>query len=248
MHESLSFLKRASLTRHKTAQKLFKIMADKKSNLCVAADVTSQASLFELADQVGPHIAVLKTHVDLLSDFSQNFGTELKKLAEKHNFLIFEDRKFADIGQTVLLQYTRGIYKIAEWAHIINAHIVPGPGIIEGLKNSALLLIAEMSSAGTVAKGAYTKKAVAMAEQHPETVMGFISLRKISQNPGMIHMTPGVKMQAGKDPLGQRYRTVDEIIIKNQSDIIIVGRDIAQSPDPKKRAEQYQKKGWQEQI
>ena len=244
MRKRLSFLKRASLTRHPMAQKLFKLMEDKKSNLCLAIDLTSQNQLLEMADEIGPDLCVLKTHVDILSDFTPDFGAKLKKIARKHNFLIFEDRKFADIGQTVSYQYRGGIYRIADWADIINAHIVPGPGIIEGLQGANLLLLAEMSSSGTVAKGTYTRAAAKMGEKHAETVMGFISLRKISKDPGMIHFTPGVKLKPGKDHLGQKYRTVDEILIKNQSDIIIVGRDITNSDKPKKIASLYREKAW----
>lgn len=240
----LSFLERAALARHPCAQKLFTLVEEKQSNLCVALDVTSQKHLLELADLLGPTLCVVKTHVDILEDFTPDFAFRLKTLAQKHKFLIFEDRKFADIGQTVRAQYTKGIYRIAEWADIVNAHIVPGPGIIEGLKDANLLLLAEMSSMGTLAKDSYTEAAVAMASAYPETVCGFIALRKLSQDPGLIHMTPGVKLLPGQDALGQRYRTVDEILIKNQSDIIIVGREITESAQPLKQAMEYRDRGW----
>lgn len=227
------------------AQKLFKLMEDKKSNLALAADVLSQSELLEMADALGPDLCVLKTHVDILDDYTPDFGPKLRALAAKHRFLIFEDRKFADIGQTVSHQYHHGIYKIAQWADMINIHVVPGPGILDGLRGAHLLLIAEMSSAGTLAKGSYTRKVVEMGEAHPDTVMGFISLHQLSQQPGMIHFTPGVKLQPGQDSLGQRYRTVDEILVKNKSDVIIVGRDITHAPDPKKQAALYREKGWE---
>jgi len=36
-----------------------------------------------------------------------------------------------------------------------------------------------------------------MAEDHSDFVFGFISGSKISDKPGLIHMTPGVQMQKG---------------------------------------------------
>lgn len=251
-NEMLSYGARAGLPdTHPLAAQLLKIMEEKKTNLCVSADVTSSKELLEIALMLGPLICVLKTHVDILQDFSEDVTSKLTELAMKHNFLIFEDRKFADIGNTVKHQYEGGIYRISSWAHIINAHALPGPGVLQGLSavgkplGHGCLLIAQMSSRGCLATGDYTQAVVKMAEEHSDFVFGFISGSKISEKPGFVHMTPGVQMHIGGDELGQQYSSPEDVICCKGSDIIIVGRGIIGSPDRLKAAEEYRKAGWE---
>lgn len=59
-----------------------------------------------------------------------------------------------------------GLYQISSWSHIVNAHAVPGPGTVQGLSavgkplGRGCLLIAQMSSRGSLATGEYTKAVV----------------------------------------------------------------------------------------
>lgn len=77
---------------------LFRLMATKKTNLCVSADVSTTRDLLQLAEDVGDHICLLKTHADIIDDFGQRTTQGLLRIARKKGFLIFEDRKFGDIG------------------------------------------------------------------------------------------------------------------------------------------------------
>lgn len=247
----LTYSERAKLCVNLAAKQLLRLMDDKQTNLALAADVTTKKELLQIAAELGPQICVLKTHIDIIDDFDIELITELQRLSEKHNFLIFEDRKFADIGNTVKEQYQGGIYHIADWAHITNAHTVPGPGIIQGLKeiglrkNRGLLLLAEMSSQGTLAQGEYTQKTIQMALENKDFVIGFITMRQLIDDPCFINFTPGVQLAATSDSLGQQYNTPENVIGKQKSDIIIVGRGIYTAPDPIAKAKKYRVAGWQ---
>ncbi|KAI8481731.1 hypothetical protein Bbelb_405680 [Branchiostoma belcheri] len=263
----LSYRERGDLCQHPVARQLFSIMEKKKSNLAVSADLCTAEQVLQLADQVGPHICMLKTHADIMTDFSTEFVQSLTELANRHQFIIFEDRKFvdigstvqqvrgqtevrrgrqvggerkfADIGSTVQHQYRDGLYHIADWAHLTNAHALPGSGV--GLdKKRACLLIAEMSSKGNLATGDYTKATVKMAEEHKDFVVGFIGQSQLTEDPTFIHMTPGVQLSGSGDGLGQQYVSPWDAVVTRRADVIIVGRGVYKDPDPASAAQRYQ--------
>jgi uridine monophosphate synthetase len=240
----LSFKDRCELTKNDTLKKLFTIMELKKTNVCLSADLTKCQSIIDLVEKCGEHICILKTHIDIIEDFTWDFILKLKKLSIKYNFLIFEDRKFADIGNTVMYQLNNGIYKINEWADIINCHILPGEKILEGLNHPAILLISQMSSKDNLLTNNYKRKCIEYAKKY-NNIIGFIDMENITPNNlEFIHMTPGVSLKDKNDNFGQQYNTPEKIIKDNNSDILIVGRGIYKSKNPKEMVKKYQEEGW----
>ena len=247
----LRYEERIAHCHHPLAKEILTTAVKKKSNLALSADVTKAEALLQMADTLGPDILILKTHIDILDDFTPAVSVALQQLARKHQFFIFEDRKFADIGNTVALQFSSGVYRIADWAHLINAHPLPGPGIVAGLAktgralNRGLLLIAEMSSSGHLMSPDYQAQTLTMAKAHPEFVIGFITQHALCQDPGWLNFTPGIQLESGGDALGQQYVTPEEAILNRHCDIIIVGRGIYAAKHPKNAAQDYRQAGWQ---
>lgn len=241
---------RAQLATNPVAQKLFTIMDQKKTNLALAADVITKAELLRLADLVGPEICILKTHIDIITDFDWDLIMQLQELAHKHNFLICEDRKFADVGTTVQSQYAGGIYHIEQWADIIIAHGIFGPSIIDALQKTesskphGLLLLAQLSTEHNLITDEYTQAVINMGLSHPDFVMGFICQQQCTHDPRFIHATPGVNF-AASGSFDQSYNTPERVIKERKSDIIIVGKGIYTAPNPCEAAHRYRTAGWQ---
>ena len=202
---------------------------------------------------------MLKTHIDIVSDFGPNTVDGLTRLAQQHDFLLFEDRKFIDIGNTVQKQYKGGALRIHDWAHIVNASVLPGAGVIQALDETifqagridrGILILAEMTSKGSLAVGEYTKASVDIARQYSRSVIGFVSTKELSSfasgqgnDEDMVVFTTGVNISSKGDPLGQQYQTPATAMTRG-SDFLIAGRGIYESPDPVAAACAYQKAGW----
>lgn len=250
---SMSFGERAKVAKNEVSRNLLNIMEMKKTNLCLAADVTKAEEILNLVESVGPYICLLKTHIDIVEDFSETFVKSLQALAQKHNFLIMEDRKFADIGNTVLLQYSKGVYNISSWADLVTVHSLPGEGILKGLKEAltdskarGVFLLAEMSSDGNLISSDYKEKTMKIADNHLDFVAGIVAQSaELVEDPGLIQLTPGVKIEEGGDSLGQTYNTPEYVMKEKGTDIAVVGRGIIKSKNPSEVAKTYRDRLWE---
>ena len=238
----ISYEEKLDICDHSVAQKLLEIAIEKRSNLIVSADVTSTQELLALAEKVGPHIVALKTHMDILMDFDADATIlPLKDLATKYNFLLMEDRKFADIGNTQELQFAYGIYKISNWADFVTAQVIAGYESLDCFRNVGVVAILGMSSKGTLTDSDYREAATKIALSHPN-VFGGVSQNKTPNE--LLLFTPGINLAEAGDDKGQQYNTPEHAFEQLETDFIIVGRGIYKSPDAEKAALTYRIAGW----
>ena len=227
--------------QHPIGKKLIEIALKKQSNLIVSADVITSSELISLAEKVGPHIVALKLHTDIIKDFSIDMIHRLKQISKENDFLLFEDRKFGDIGNTQELQFKEGIYNIGSWADMITSHVIAGEESLKVFDNVGVVAIAEMSSKGTLTDDYYIAKALNVAENAPN-VLGVVAQRKVSDD--LLLFTPGVNISSVGDTKGQQYNTPERVFQMYHTDFMIVGRGIYKAANAKNAAEEYQVIGW----
>lgn len=241
------------------AKQYMEVAVRKQSLVCLAADRNTMAGLTDLIATVGPHVAALKTHVDLVDDWSEDAWSFFCAAAKDADLLIFEDRKFADIG-AISRKQMAGKFDIRSWSDLVTAHLISGPDIVDGLqagwsdvgRQGGVLLLAQMSSRGNLLVPSYTDEVVSKGRSH-DGVFGFIGngsrpaeLAELRAKVGTEKLiwTPGVNLAVGDGAMGQRYGDPTEAVLAG-SDCIIVGSGIHKSEDPGAAAKAYAEASWQ---
>lgn len=237
-----SYEQKLEAAQHSVSKKLLETALAKESNLIASADVTTTQELLDLAEKVGPHVIALKTHIDIISDFEyEKTITPLKAIAAKHNFLLMEDRKFADIGNTQELQFTSGVFKITDWADFVTSQVIGGFESLDCFKNVGVVAIIGMSSKGALTTSAYREEALKIASSHPN-VIGGVSQNALPEE--MLLFTPGVNLADSGDGKGQQYNTPEHVFKTLHTDFIIVGRGIYKAENAEQAAQTYKNEGW----
>jgi len=207
-------------------KRILDIINTKKTRIVFSCDVTEMQLLCYYALVCGPHICVLKVHTDSIKDFNVGQMLYVRTLAETHNFLIMEDRKFGDIGSTLKKQIT-GFFQYNEWCDLVTAYPYIGQQGIDifNKHNIGVFLLAELSiNEGEIIPG-YKELLDNPMNQH--AVVGTIG----QNNTGSIQATPGIHLDIGGDNLNQKYKTPEQAM-KKGAELFIIGRGIYNAKRP----------------
>ncbi|CVK16259.1 orotate phosphoribosyltransferase [Apibacter mensalis] len=238
----LTYEEKLKLQNHPISKKLIEIALSKKTNLIASLDTYKSEEILKLADQIGDFIVAIKLHADIITDFSENFVYELKKIAAIKNFLLFEDRKFGDIGNTQQMQFNGGVYKISDWADLVTSHVIAGEESLQVFgEEIGVVTIAEMSSKGTLTDENYKSKAINISSKM-SNVIGCVAQSKLP--PSLLLFTPGVNLTESEDSKGQQFNTPEKVFSDYHTDFIIVGRGIYRAKNPEQEAIRYKEEGW----
>lgn len=119
---------------YKLRSKIEKCMKKKKSNVIVSLDLSTPKDIIDTIENLGYDALGFKLHSDIIEfDLSGlpygdrgYFYGRILQLSQEMDFLIIEDRKFSDIGNTVKLQSNL----ICSYADLITVHSLPGDSIL----------------------------------------------------------------------------------------------------------------------
>ena len=208
-----------------------------------SADIRNPTEFFNKIEFIAPYISGIKTHVDIMFEWSDYHIEKLIEIKKKYNLIVIEDKKWCDIGHIVKYQMNSPIYKYKEWVDVMTVHCVAGESTLKSLvewteennSNIKFLLVAEMSTQNNFIDKNYTTNVLELAKKYKDNVLGFICQNRFyeydTECNDFLAFSPGAHFQKQGDNLLQTYETPEDKI-KKGINYIIMGRSLINSDNP----------------
>lgn len=217
---------------NKWTQKL-KIIIGKKTNICLALDIPEWDRFFDVLEKIASRICMVKIHLDIMKNTTPEHLNQLRRLAEMEEFMIWEDRKFCDIGNTNRMQLERLLEM--ELIDFVSVNPCGGLKSLEPFFDRiGIFVLAEMSSENNLINMEYTSRCLELVNKNNSKISGIINqtIKKRNINSNVLSITPGISIYSKNDGIGQKYRTTQQL--ENMPDILVVGRAIYNNSLPEK--------------
>lgn len=213
----------------KLSIELQEIIKIKKTNICLAADVDTVQDLCNLIESVGNYICILKLHHDVISDWTEKqtyIVSQLNRYKKDYNFLIWDDRKYADIGYIMAKQV-----RLNSWSDIVSIHPIVGFDSVSCISSiKPIIVIGELSTYDSL----FNKEYINYIQQNHmklQNLIGIVCQHKMSDT--VLNIVPGIGLKTSTDNAGQQHTNIRDSS-KSFADIYVIGRSITKSDDPKK--------------
>ena len=226
------------------SEELLQIIREKQTILILSLDVTNKKHFFRILKKCAPYICGVKLHLELYPFLNRWNLWKLNRLAKKERFIIIEDRKFSDIGNTQYLQ-AKSIMK--KGISYFTSHLITGEKAIRSFPhNVKLFLVADMSCEDAFLsdkidiQSTLHETAVDYFTKIPQ-VIGFVSQYNIAKYhyKTPIILRPGVRLNLDGnkgDKMGQRYKNP----VVEPGVCWVVGREICNHSNPDEISREYQ--------
>lgn len=238
---------------HRLQVALLDLIITKKSALCLSLDYSTWEKSKALIEKCGEYIVMVKVHVDLFTDFNDNFGKEMKELARRYKFFVMEDSKLADVDSITFRRMMGGFFKIDEWASFVTIHGLTYDSVIDYYKrqynssyplNLSPCIVAQMNAENNLLNEDYTKRCLEMLE-NDKIGSPVVICQSLPEFNSRIKATPGVSLEITENVEGRKYRSVEDAIVRDGNHIIIVGSNIIYENDPVEMTKKYANKSWE---
>lgn len=194
-----------------------------------AADTSTMKGLFLGLDKYASKLSILKIHIDTFPDYSHENILKLQEYKTKYGFLIWEDRKFADIGHIMKQQVRNSVYNYLDWVDIFTIHGLVGSesigSVIDDFDKIKWILVGQMSSCNNLIDKNYTEACVEMYRTY-DNIVGMVCQEDLGKD--IVQVVPGISKHVIGDKAGQSY---SQMCDKAFADFFVIGRSISKFLD-----------------